>query len=115
MESLKVMSTEEVLKQWGCWVRSGRQLPGLADTQRRQAGAGTALTDEEALVVDRAVAQLKHRDPEMGRAVFDYHAGLLSIRSLGQVLDVGETKAMRLLKSGEAWVDCYLLAVPVKK
>lgn len=103
-----MISVEEALTQWGCWVRSGRQLPGLADTQRRQSGPSTSLTDDEAQAIDRAVAQLKHRDSEMGRAVFGYHCTTLPIRSLAKILDVGETKATQLLKSGQAWIDCYL-------
>jgi hypothetical protein len=108
MESLKLMSTEEALKQWGCWVRSGRHLPMLTDTQRRTPGASTDLTDEEAMAVDSVVAQLKFRDPEMGKAVFSYHAACLDLRRIGQVLDVGETKARQLLKAGEAWVDAAI-------
>lgn len=115
MESLKVMRTDELLKQWGMWVRSGRHFPSLADTQRRISGDSTALTDDEALVVDRVVADLKHRDPEMGKAVFTYHVACVDLRRLGQVLDVGETKAKQLLKAGEAWVDAAIQYHPAKK
>ena len=122
MESLKTVGAEQLLNQWGLWVRAGRQLPGLADIQDRKPSIDDDskwetmnLTDDEALFIDRAVAQLKLHDRAMGEAVFTYHAGRVTHRSLASVMRVSRQKAELLLRSGEAWISGYLQSPPQKQ
>lgn len=119
MESLKVESAEQLLRQWGLWVRAGRQLPGLTDMQDRTASVDDEhrwesmnLTDDEALLIDRAVAQLKLHDRAMGEAVFTFHAGRVTHRTLAGMMRVSRSKAELLLRSGEAWLAGYLQSPP---
>jgi hypothetical protein len=108
MESLRVLRVEEALAQWGLWVRSGRQLPGLADTQQRRGSRSSNLSDDEAGMVDRAVAQLKLNDRLAGEAVFTYHVAEVSMRSVAKVMNISLSKAELLIRKGEGWVAGYL-------
>lgn len=110
-------STQEKLSEWGRWVWTGPTIaprymsPATAMYLRNveQNGKHTPnITDDEALLIDAAVARLRLRDTQMGSAVYFYHAHNCGLRELARELHCDKRKATELLRAGEAWIDAVL-------
>ena len=107
--------TEYLLEQWGWWWQDGRGIPGYTSPTlalMRQAviqvsaAKNYGITDEWAMVVDRAVAQLSKRDQQMGDVVWLYFGEKWPMTRVGKHYGVSEGKARELVRAGAAWVDC---------
>jgi hypothetical protein len=112
---LFVYSVCDLLEQWGRWGCSGVGTGSLSTPTYENAHW---VSDDVALWIDRAVAQLGVCDDRrkctgvklVGRkqALFLFYRERYNIAMVANALKVGETKAAVVLKSAEAWVEGFL-------
>lgn len=109
--------TEYLLEQWGWWRMDGAGVPGyvsplyalIRDNNVMDGGnKNYCVTDDVALVVDRAVAKLAMRDTQMGNFIWLYFGAKWPALRIARENEMGEAKARELIKSGVAWVDCAI-------
>lgn len=103
--------TQRRLQAWGHWVRAGGVALGYRGVNLA-VGSSVALPvcpDEEAMAVDRAVARLKRRDPDMGRVLVMAYLRGYSLSRIAREAGVGSRERARyLLGAAEAWIDASL-------
>lgn len=109
--------TAYLLEQWGWWRMSEMGVPRyvsplyalIRDNNVSEGGVKNyCITDDVALVVDRAVARLAQRDAQMGNFIWLYFGAKWPALRIARENDMGEAKARELIKSGVAWVDCAI-------
>ncbi len=109
--------TEYLLEQWGWWRMDGMGVPRyvsplyalIRDNNVTEGGIKNyCVTDDVALVVDRAVAKLAARDAQMGNFIWLYFGAKWPALRIARGNDMGEAKARELIKAGVAWIDCAL-------
>lgn len=66
------------------------------------------ITDDVALVVDRAVAKLATRDAQMDNFIWLYFGSKWPALRIARENDMGEAKTRELIRAGVAWVDCAI-------
>lgn len=97
-------TTEDLLEHWGRWVVLGSGVSCCAS--RENTILDPAITDDEALLIDRLVGRLRNRYPECGRVIINYYTSRdASLMQVGKKLGYGEEKTRQLWKAGVAWVD----------
>jgi len=94
--------TEELLQSWGSWVLEGSGVAGLAVRDGRPT---PAITDDEALQIDRLVALLRQRYAEAAEVILRYSTSAAPFAVVGRRLGYGEEKTRQLWKAGVAWLD----------
>lgn len=108
-----LVDTQQRLDAWGHWVRAGGVSLG-PNSVRLAVGGTVALpvcSDDQALQVDRAVARLKKRDPEMGRVLVMAYLSQFSLARIAKNSGLGSRERCRyLLGAAEAWVDAVMLS-----
>lgn len=111
--------TEYLLEQWGWWRMDGMGVPRyvsplyalIRDNNVTEGGIKNyCVTDDVALVVDRAVAKLATRDAQMGNFIWLYFGAKWPALRIARENEMGEAKARELIKAGVAWVDCAIEA-----
>ena len=109
--------TEYLLEQWGWWRMDGMGVPRyvsplyalIRDNNVTEGGIKNyCVTDDVAMVVDRAVAKLAQRDAQMGNFIWLYFGAKWPALRIARENDMGEAKARELIKAGVAWVDCAI-------
>lgn len=103
--------TQQRLREWGQWVRSGGIDNGYNRVQLVAGGSvrSALCNDEDALQVDQAVARLKRRDRLMGRVLVMAYLGQYSREQIAREAGAGSREKVRYLLGGaEAWIDCAL-------
>jgi hypothetical protein len=109
--------TEYLLEQWGWWRMDGMGVPRyvsplyalIRDNNVTEGGTKNyCVTDDVALVVDRAVAKLAQRDAQMGNFIWLYFGEKWPALRIARENGMGEAKARELIKAGVAWVDCAI-------
>lgn len=109
--------TEYLLEQWGWWRMDGMGVPRyvsplyalIRDNNVTEGGIKNyCVTDDVALVVDRAVAKLAARDAQMGNFIWLYFGAKYPALRIARENDMSEAKARELIKAGVAWVDCAI-------
>lgn len=99
--------TEEMLEQWGLWVVQGSGVYCCAAPSESRT---PAITDDEALLIDRLMGRLGKRYPECGEVLLRYYTSSSSFAQVGKRMGFGEEKTRQLWKAGVAWVDGALEA-----
>ena len=101
--------TKERLKGWGDWVRSGGVSHGYSSVCLvAPSGRGCDVPDDEALGVDRAVARLKQREPDLGRVLINYYVRRWDYQTIGIEFKMSRERVRVLVRTAEAWVDACL-------
>lgn len=112
--------TEYLLEQWGWWRLDGMGVPRyvsplyalIRDNNVIEGGIKNyCVTDNVALVVDRAVAKLSTRDAQMGNFIWLYFGAKWPALRIARDNDMSEAKARELIKAGVAWIDCAIEAI----
>lgn len=98
--------TRQRLQAWGNWSRnSGLSMGYAAVNLTGSTGGGCDVSDEEARVVEDAVADLKAREPQLGKVVLAYYVRRWDYSMIGIEVKMSREKVRILLRSAEAWVD----------
>ena len=112
---MNLEGTQYRLCQWARWVVAGGGVPGYRSPAlaliRDHMGtvlSSPSISDDEGLLVDRAIGKLLIRDSQLGECVVLYYAKGLSIRALARELGVSKSTASVYLSAGTAWVDCEI-------
>ena len=103
----------DLLREWGRWERSGGG-PGLDITPQSVFGLGSTvkqatITDEAALGVNRAVAELGMRRPATREVIYYVYVWGKTTGSVAKDVKMSRTTVRGLLQSGEAWLEARLL------
>jgi len=106
-------STEYDLEQWGKWRRTHGISLGYGSNilAMQKTGVGFDISDEWALAIDGALAELKLRtiDSRIGSMVEDYFCNeSLGYQGIGERFKVGKTKARVYVQQGISWIDARL-------
>ncbi|RMG98465.1 MAG: hypothetical protein D6706_07095 [Chloroflexi bacterium] len=108
-------TTEYLLEQWGHWVRQHSlklESKNVLGNLHGSTVPTPLITDDEALHIDKTVAKLKRRDPEMGTALCMYYINRQPYRRIAQALGRSLPVTHRLVATAVAWVDGALNAKP---
>ena len=104
--------TPERLMEWGRWVRSGGCDSGYSRVNMALGSTISTphITDEEALVVDAAVARLKRREPRLGLVLMCYYVRGWSLTIIARELGekASREKIRGMLNVAEAWIDAVI-------
>ncbi|WP_191630111.1 antiterminator Q family protein [Pseudomonas fluorescens] len=107
--------TEYLLEQWGWWRMDGAGLPTYISptfalmrqaVTQVSASKNYCITDDWAIVIDRAVALLTRRDQQMGDIIWLYFGAKWPMARVGKHYRISEGKARELARAGAAWIDC---------
>ena len=102
-----VTTIDDLLNEWGVWSQAGL---GLTLSSASNDGVVAIIDDDMGLLIDQAVAILGQYAPKTKIVVMMSYRSQLSTRIIAKKLDIGETKAKKLLLSGVAWLEGHLLA-----
>jgi len=92
-----VTTIDDLLNEWGVWSQAGL---GLTLSSASNDGVVALIDDDMGLLIDQAVAMLGLYAPKTK----------VVVKVIAKNLDIGETKAKKLLLSGVAWLEGHLLA-----
>ena len=109
-----LVETQRRLDAWGHWVRAGGVALGCKGMNLVASGSVSMpmCSDDVAMQVDRAVAKLKSRDPEMGRVLVMAYLSQFSLARIARESGSGSRERIRyLLGAAEAWIDAALHVV----
>lgn len=101
--------TDQKLRQWGEWSRTGHQLPTcnsmfiLGSTV-----ASPIMTDDEALRVDQAVAQVRLQASMTAKVLRLYYITGKSISATSKIIRRSRGQTQNLLENGRSLVSGYL-------
>jgi hypothetical protein len=109
-------NTAVLLQEWGVWLKqdSGFNLRARSAMQMIYDPVGdecyhpAAITDDDALEVDRAVARLKLYRPEFFRVLWLACVSGFSMRAVSDALGISRETAAKYYECGYTWVDCSL-------
>jgi hypothetical protein len=109
--------TEYLLEQWGWWRMTGMGVPRYVspllalmrdNVPSVSASQGFVITDDQALVVDGAVARLTKRDEQMGLFIWLYFGAKWPMLRVASAHKISEGKAREIVRQGSAWIDGVL-------
>jgi hypothetical protein len=108
--------TEYLLEQWGWWRMDGMGVPRyvspllalMRDNVQMPSTASYVITDDQALVVDSAVAKLTQRKGQMGLFLWLYFGAKWTMVRVGESAGISERSAREIIKSGVGWIDGVL-------
>lgn len=107
--------TEWLLEQWGSWRMDGMGVPRYVSPSYGSAAVGGGmeytLTDDEALIIDGAVAKLIRRNQQMGDFVWLYFGAKWTMVRIGESAKISERSAREIIKGGVGFIDGYLHGV----
>ncbi|WP_223528360.1 antiterminator Q family protein [Pseudomonas sp. A-RE-23] len=109
---------EELLTQWGRWVWQGAGVPGYGisplyalmrdNVEQVTRSLPAAISDDEALMVDRAVASLWKRYPKTADCVRFYYCTGMTMQSVGNGLGLSRLKVRELIIAGNNYIQACL-------
>lgn len=108
--------TEYLLEQWGWWRMDGMGVPRyvspllalMRDNVQMPSTASYVITDDQALVVDSAVAKLTQRKGQMGLFLWLYFGAKWTMVRVGESAGISERSAREMIKAGVGFIDGYL-------
>lgn len=103
MGEVVMEDVERQLVEWGkwVWVGMGRMYSGVST-----GGGGTPdITDDEAIRIDRIIAQLRQADATMGNLVIDHYRYEMGYRFLADKYGMKPTKVSNLMARSKAFVQ----------
>ena len=110
---IELKTTEWLLINWGKWAKDNNGLgyPSIEPYERMRASqsAGPQITDDEAMVIDRAVAELIAAKPREGDALARYYLYRPTYRELGRQLRKHHAVVAQWVDSGRSWVDGWIV------
>ena len=69
------------------------------------------ISDDWAIAIDNAVAQLACRDPQMGEIIWLYYGAKWPMLRVGKHYGMSEGKVRELARASAAWIDCAISKV----
>lgn len=111
-----IKTTEWLLINWGRWAHQNKGVslnyPSTQSFERMRArrsdektSPGAMIDDDEAMIVDGAVAKLCAARPKEGDALAKFYLYNPTYRKLGEMLEVHHAIAASRVDNGRAWVE----------
>ena len=113
--------TEYLLEQWGWWRMDGMGVPRyvspqlalMRDNVQMPSVSSYVITDDQALVVDSAMAKLTQRNAQMGLFLWLYFGAKWTMVRIGEsagggTTGISERSVREIIKSGVGWIDGVL-------
>ena len=108
--------TEYLLEQWGWWRMDGMGVPRyvspllalMRDNVQMPSTASYVITDDQALLVDSAVAKLTQRKGQMGLFLWLYFGAKWTMVRVGESAGISERSAREIIKAGVGFIDGFL-------
>jgi Phage antitermination protein Q. len=102
------------LTQWALWsANHKRMLPelqrGFLSHVKGSTLPSATISDDEALLIDRLVSELKRKDTPQGEAVKLYYFTGKNLARTAELIKTYYAKTDILVKSGVAWIDGVLV------
>ena len=80
----------------------------MRDNVQMPSTASYVITDDQALVVDSAVAKLTQRKGQMGLFLWLYFGAKWTMVRVGESAGISERSAREIIKAGVGFIDGYL-------
>jgi hypothetical protein len=80
----------------------------MRDNVQMPSTASYAITDDQALAVDSAMAKLTRRNEQMGLFLWFYFGAKWTMVRIGESGKMSERSAREVIKSGVGWIDGVL-------
>lgn len=116
----EIDDTDLLLQYWAAWVHQTpavkTRFPTLTPFRRLMGGsikARSPLTDEQAEVIDIAVARMGTRLPELGEIVVEYYLHGRSVRKIALRLKLDRRHIEQRLTAARYWLDARLFGGPL--
>ena len=108
--------TEWWLEQWAAWVMLGMGSGSSSAfasliTKESERSLRCMITEDEALVIDSALATLKLRCTETGQATIKYYLWNCNTSEVARAMKINRRRADSLIKAGVAWIDAHLMTL----
>lgn len=113
-----IYDAEELLTQWGRWVWQGAGVPGYGVSQiyaimrdnveQPTSTLPAAITDDEALMVDSAVASLWKRYPKTADCLRIYYCTEMTMDGVGKVIGESRLKVREMIIAGSNYIQACL-------
>lgn len=110
-----IKTTEWLLINWGRWAYCNRGLsinfPSIEPYERMRApsGSGPMIGDDDAMAVDKAVAELCAARPAEGNVLARYYLYSETYRGLGKKIGKHHAIVAQLVDAGKMWVEGRLI------
>jgi DNA-directed RNA polymerase specialized sigma24 family protein len=107
---------EELLKEWGTWTWQGAGVPRctspmyalMRDNVEQISPPVAAITDDDAMMIDRIVAAMGKRYPKMAECVVVYYRLDVTMEEAGKIVKLNRLKVREMLIAAKAYVDACL-------
>ncbi|WP_189635874.1 antiterminator Q family protein [Pseudomonas chlororaphis] len=111
-----IYDAEELLTQWGRWVWQGSGVPVytspsyalMRDNVEQLYLPAAAITDDEAMMIDRMIAVMGRRDEVMANCVRLYYCTNRTMEQVGKLMQLSRLKVRELLIAGKTYVEACL-------
>ena len=104
--------TQQKLQQWGAWLRGGSMGLGYGvNALAKVRGGGVplpAISDDEAMRIDRVMAILRRFNVEQYRCVKLAYVELQSNRAIGRAVGLQHMAVQRRIEAAEDWIGRQL-------
>ena len=105
--------TQQRLTEWARWVQTSDSGLRMGYNRVSLVPAGSVAmpvcSDEQALMVDRAIARLRQRDQDMAEVLVMAYSYGFSLTRIAREAGIGSRERARyLLGAAESWIDCAL-------
>lgn len=106
---------EDLLTQWGRWSRQQVGVPRCTspsyvlmrdNVEQMDSFPAANITDEEAMMVDRFIARMARKNPDMASCICSYYRGFdKTMADVGKELGLARLKVRELIISGHAYIE----------
>lgn len=106
---------EDLLTHWGRWSRQQVGIPRCTspsyvlmrdNVEQLDELPAASITDDDAMMIDRFVARMGRRHPEMADCVRVYYRGLdKTMAEVGKELGLARLKVRELIIAGHAYIE----------
>lgn len=105
------------LEQWGWWAQDcptrslafKSKVTLVPTSLDKSSFRSLSITDERALEIDRAIAELLGKDKTAIKAVKLYYVCGMSFKSVADAIGVSKCSAESLIKNSTSWLTGYLI------
>jgi|TARA_Y100001956_G_C3988315_1_gene128128 hypothetical protein len=107
--------TQQRLTEWARWVKTSDSGLRMGYNRVSLVPAGSVAmpvcSDEQALMVDRAIARLRQRDQNMAEVLVMAYSCGFSLTRIAREAGIGSRERARyLLGAAEAWIDACIVS-----
>lgn len=106
---------DELLNEWGRWIWQGAGVPGYGvspiyalmrdNVEQPESRMPAAITDDEAMIVDRAIASLWRHHPKTADCVRVYYATGKTMQQVGALFGEPRLKVRERLIAGVNYIQ----------